>query len=90
VFWASTYQLGHLILNNEERTAPARLEHDLLHKSWDQLWPIVEPMTVGSIPLGVALGCVVYLVVHKSISAYREARSQRFAGRRTQASAPAE
>ena len=88
--WASTYQLGHLIIDSEGRPAPARLGHDLLHKSWHQLWPIVEPMTVGSIPLGIALGSVVYLIVYKAVSAYRQGRSQRFAGRRPPASSPAE
>ncbi len=88
--WASTYQLGHLILDAEGRTAPERLGHDLLHKSWEQLWPIVEPMTVGSIPLGLAIGCVIYLVVYKAVSAYRESRSQRFAGRRAQSTSAAE
>jgi uncharacterized protein (DUF2062 family) len=88
--WAGTYQLGHLILDSEGRAVPARLGHDLLHKSWNQLWPLVEPMTVGSVPLGIAMGCVVYLVVHKAVSAYREGRSQRFADRRPPASSAAE
>ena len=83
-------QLGHLILERESRGAPGHLEHDLLHKSWDQLWPIIEPMTVGAIPLGFAVGVIVYLVVYKAVSAYREGRSRRFADRRSQASAPAE
>lgn len=90
LIWASTYQVGHLILERDSRSAPAQLGHDLLHKSWDQLWPVIEPMTVGSIPLGLAVGALVYLIVHKAVSAYREARSQRFALRRSQASSPAE
>jgi len=88
--WAATYQLGHLILNNENRQAPERLSHDLLHKSWNQLWPIVEPMTIGAIPLGLAVGLVVYLLVYKAVLAYREARAQRFAERRPPVGSPAE
>ena len=90
VIWATTYQLGHFILNHGVPRPPAELENDLLHKSWGQLWPIVEPMTVGAIPIGIAVGAIVYLVVYKAISAYREGRSQRFAGRRAQATTPAE
>jgi len=90
VIWASTYQLGHLILENEGRSAPAWLGHDLLHKSWHQLWPIIEPMTVGAIPLGLGLGAVVYLIVYRGVLAYREGRTQRFAGRRRPMSSPAE
>ncbi len=90
VIWASTYKLGHLILDSEGRPAPAQLGHDLLHKSWHQLWPLVEPMTVGSIPLGLLLGSIVYLIVYKAVLAYRSGRSERFAGRRSQESSAAE
>lgn len=90
LIWATTYQLGHLILSREGHHVPARLGEDLLHKSWDQLWPIVEPMTVGAIPLGLAVGAIVYLVVYKAVSAYREGRRERLSGRQRQANAPAE
>jgi len=88
--WAGSYRLGKLMLGESVSGAPARLGHDLFEKSWDQLWPLLKPMTVGSIPLGLAVGCVVYLIVHKAVSAYREGRSQRFAGRRPPANFPAE
>jgi uncharacterized protein (DUF2062 family) len=79
-----------MILSQESRQVPLRLGEDLLDKSWDQLWPIIEPMMVGAIPLGLATGAIVYLIVYKAVSAYREGRSLRFAGRRSQASLPAE
>lgn len=88
--WAGSYRLGKLMLGQSAASAPQRLEHDLLEKSWDQLWPVLKPMTIGSIPLAFVFGCAVYLVVYKAVSAYRENRSERFAGRRSQASSPAE
>jgi uncharacterized protein (DUF2062 family) len=90
LIWASTYQLGHLILEREGGASPVRLDHELLHQSWDQLWPIIEPMGIGSIPLGFAVGFAVYFIVYKAVSAYRDSRSQRLAGRRPQLGAPAE
>jgi uncharacterized protein len=90
LIWASTYQIGHMLLHQESRHVPMRLGEDLLHKSWDQLWPILYPMTVGSIPLGIASGGIVYLIVYKAVSAYREGRRERLAGLRRQANAPAE
>lgn len=90
LIWATTYELGHLLMHQEKSQVPMRLEHDLLHKSWDQLWPIIEPMTVGSVPLALLVGAIVYLVVYKAVSAYREGRRERLAGARRQASAPAE
>jgi uncharacterized protein (DUF2062 family) len=90
VIWASTYELGRLVLNQEAHPVPARLQHDLLHKSWDQLWPILKPLTIGSVPVGIVVGALVYLLVYKALIAYRERRSQRFAGRRPPAISPAE
>ena len=88
--WASTYQLGHIILGREGGGAPVQVEHALLHKSWDQILPIILPMTVGALPLGLAAGGVVYLIVYKAVSAYREGRNRRFAERRSHVNAPAE
>ena len=87
--WASTYQLGHIILGREGGAA-GQLEHEFLHQSWEQIMPVVMPMTVGAMPLGLAAGGIVYLIVYKAVSAYREGRSRRLAERHSQASAPAE
>lgn len=87
--WAGTYEIGQLIMRGASSAAPERLGHDLLHKSFDQILPLIQPMLIGSIPLGLAAGCLVYFVVYKAVSAYQESRRERFAGRR-QASSPAE
>jgi uncharacterized protein (DUF2062 family) len=44
--------------------------------------PLIEPMIIGSIPLGLAAGVVTYLAVGKAVAAYQEARRQRLAERR--------
>jgi uncharacterized protein (DUF2062 family) len=88
--WAGSYRLGKLMLGESASSVPMQLERDLLEKSWDQLWPLIKPMMIGSIPMGLAAGCVVYLIVYKAVSAYRAGRSQRFAGRRQPARSPAE
>lgn len=88
VIWASTYQLGHLILKGVGEAAPPHLEHEITHKSLAEILPLVEPMLVGSIPLGIALGAVTYLVVHKAVSSYQEARRKRLGRRAGSASLP--
>jgi uncharacterized protein (DUF2062 family) len=88
IIWASTYQLGHLILSSQGDQTPAQLGHDLLHKSWEQLLPILKPMTIGSVPLGLAFGLISYVVVHKAVSVYRRGRSERLAVRRPQDGSP--
>jgi uncharacterized protein (DUF2062 family) len=80
--WAGSYELGELMLGRAGHDAPPRLEHDLVHKSWDQLWPLIEPMAVGSVPIGLAVGCVVYVLVYKAVSVYQHMRRERMADRR--------
>ena len=80
--WAGTYEIGHLVLRGFSRDAPARLGYDLTHKSWEQLWPVLKPMITGSVPVGLAIGCIAYFIVYKSVAAYQRARRDRFALRR--------
>jgi uncharacterized protein (DUF2062 family) len=80
--WAGTYQLGHRLLEGRAVEAPARIEHDLAHKSIDQILPLIKPMLVGSIPIGIASGILTYLLVYKGVAAYQAARRKRFADRR--------
>lgn len=78
LIWASTYEVGHLILQGVSRDAPARLEYELTHRSFAQILPLLKPMVVGSIPLGLVAGAIVYLIAYKGVSAYQAARRRRF------------
>ena len=82
IFWATTFELGRYILPGPQQDAPAKLEHDLLHKSLGQLWPVIEPMIIGSIPMGLAVGAIVYVAVYKMVGAYQAARRARLARKR--------
>ena len=80
LIWASTYELGQIILRGGSRAPPPRLEYDLMHKSFDQLLPLLKPMAVGSIPIGAVVGALAYLIVYKAVSAYQTARRRRLNG----------
>lgn len=82
LIWASTYELGHYITKGWTKDAPAQLEHEITHKSLEQILPLVKLMVVGSIPLGLAAGLIVYVIVYKAVSAYQQARRRRLAERR--------
>jgi uncharacterized protein len=82
IIWASTYQVGYLILRGVSKMPPARLEHDLMHRPFGEIAPLIAPMVVGSIPVGLFFGTIAYLIVHKAVSAYQEARRRRLEGRR--------
>jgi uncharacterized protein (DUF2062 family) len=82
VIWTATYQVGHFILNGVSRSPPPALDHDLLHRPLGDVLPLVEPMLVGSLPVGLAAGAVTFLLVHKAVSAYQTARRRRLESRR--------
>jgi uncharacterized protein (DUF2062 family) len=84
--WASTYEIGHVILKGVSGAAPARLEHEMMHKPLEQILPLVKPMLVGSIPVGIALGAIVYLLVYKAVSSYQRARRDRLTSLRERTS----
>ncbi|MYZ48706.1 DUF2062 domain-containing protein [Propylenella binzhouense] len=80
--WVGTYKIGHLLLHGHDRDAPARLGQDLLTKSFDQLVPILKPMAIGSVPLGLAIAVVTYFLTYYLVATYQAGRRERFAARR--------
>ncbi len=79
--WASTYKIGLYILDQEDKPLPDlsdHLDHSMLSQSLDTIWPILKPMLIGSIPLGLAVGIFFYFVVLGSVSTYQKARHHRF------------
>jgi uncharacterized protein len=88
--WLATYNLGALILGYRQRT---RLHIDLPDdmflllftepgEFWRAFWagvgPYIVPMTVGSIPLGIACGTAVYFIVRSAVAGYQRRRQARF------------
>ena len=95
--WGATLELGRLILYRGDATplAGQDLGDVLLHLEFAKLWePILKPMTVGSLPLGLAIALVFYFVTRWAALAFREERRRRLAERArrraaAQAGAPA-
>ncbi|MGI9416097.1 MAG: DUF2062 domain-containing protein [Hyphomicrobiales bacterium] len=46
---------------------------------WSQLWPVIRPMTIGGLPLGIMIGSAVYFPVRLVVSAYQRKRRERLA-----------
>ena len=89
VIWLATYNLGALILGYRQRTRlHIGLPDDMFllivtepgefwHTFWAGVGPYIAPMTVGSIPLGIACGAAVYFVVRSAVSGYQRRRQAR-------------
>jgi uncharacterized protein (DUF2062 family) len=77
VLWYSTYEVGDLILGGTAEKPSIDLSGGIFQSSLDQLWPILKPMTLGSLPVGVALAALSYVVVKPMVEAYKHRRRRR-------------
>jgi uncharacterized protein len=74
LFWYSTYEVGNLMLRGEMNERSIDLSGGIFQKSLEQLWPILKPMTLGSIPVGLALAALSYVLVKPMVEAYKNRR----------------
>ena len=75
LMWGASYEIGQLMLG--DRAEPQGIAPDLLARPWEQLWPVLQPMALGSLPLGLMIGCAVYVIVYRIVAAYQAARRER-------------
>lgn len=80
--WAGTYRLGSLILGLDGAGAPTRLSDGLFSESLDTMWPLLKPMLVAGIPLGLIAWVVFYFPVRRAVRIYQENRKRRVLDRR--------
>ena len=80
--WAATYEFGHFILNGWQRDAPARLTQQVVERPAEQILPLIKPMLVGALPIGLVAATITYVLVHKAVSAYQHGRRHRLEKKR--------
>ncbi|MEX0347628.1 MAG: DUF2062 domain-containing protein [Rhizobiaceae bacterium] len=81
--WGATLQTGRFIIHDphtpgDEMTVGFMLRHFEFSQLWD---PVLKPMTVGSIPLGVSAAIIFYLLTRSAARTFREQRRKRLADR---------
>jgi hypothetical protein len=74
LLWYSTYEVGNLMLRGKMVQKQIDLSGGIFQKSIEQLWPILKPMTLGSIPVGLALALLSYALVKPMVEAYKHRR----------------
>ncbi|MEF2071947.1 DUF2062 domain-containing protein [Consotaella aegiceratis] len=81
--WASTYELGHFILATKHHgDPPHHLGRVLERLDFSALWdPLLKPMTVGAIPLGLLAALSAYGVVYWAVKRFRRHRARRILAR---------
>jgi uncharacterized protein len=83
--WAATYEVGRWMLSAEaiDGGAPQGLVYALTHASIRDIWePIVKPMLIGGIPLGLGFAVLGYGVVYLAVRSFQKHRARRIAALR--------
>ena len=81
--WASTFRVGRWILGGPHADS-SYVPANLAEKSVHTIWPVIKPMFVGSIPLGLVAGVIFYVVVFYATRAFQTGRRHRLAARRAE------
>ena len=74
LFWYSTYEVGNWMLGTRGAKHNIDLSNGIFQSSLAHLWPILKPMTVGCIPVGLLLAGVSYVIVKPMVDAYQHRR----------------
>ena len=61
--WAGTYEVGQFLLQDTSRDAPGAWGR-VIDAPIEQILPLIKPMLLGSIPLGIAAGCIGFIRYH--------------------------
>ena len=96
--WASTYSTGNFILYGDigrggpEETLHGLKEIDFWEVGFSGIWdvaisiwePVLKPMTVGAIPLGIGMACIAYLITRYAAIAFQLSRRRMLADKARQ------
>jgi uncharacterized protein len=80
LIWASTYELGRYLMDAQSPHGPAPegFGHALEHMNFLAIWdPILKPMLVGSLPLGIAFAILGYGLVYATAKSFQQRRAHR-------------
>jgi len=85
--WGITYEIGQYLLRSGTvgDQSPERLGEALSHMNFTAIWaPIVKPMLIGAIPLGLGAGVCSYVLVYLTARSFQKHRARRIETRRLQ------
>jgi uncharacterized protein (DUF2062 family) len=84
LLWGASWETGKLILHDRfpRHGPPAHLGEMMHSLSFSQLWgPVLKPMLIGAVPLGLVFGLLFYGITRWGMTAFREQRRKRLAER---------
>ncbi|MEQ9226859.1 MAG: DUF2062 domain-containing protein [Parvibaculum sp.] len=91
--WFAVYEVGSYMMGTPAPADPNIAETLQRTPAFDVILPMLVPLTLGSIPVGIVLGCVSYVVARSGVEAYQVQRrkllTERALLRRADQTAPA-
>jgi uncharacterized protein (DUF2062 family) len=89
LIWASTWEVGHKIAPGVHHDKPELTEAGFVSEgvrglidNFQAIWePVLKPMTIGAIPLGLFFSLVTYFAVRALAIRYRHNRRERIAAK---------
>lgn len=72
LFWVSSYEVGSLMLGKGDGKVQLDLSQGIFQT--DQIWTVLKPMTLGSVPIGIVLAALSYALVRPAVNAYQHRR----------------
>jgi uncharacterized protein (DUF2062 family) len=79
--WLATYDLGTWMLGVHVRPDIDLTSTLMGPRAFDMILPVLVPMALGSVPLGLAAALVSYFVVKSTVAAYQLRRRERLEAR---------
>lgn len=81
--WATTFNFGSWLTGSAEAEFKSgALASGVDFSALEKIWPVLEPMLIGCIPLAVGCWFLTYLALRHSIGGYRKKRLERLAAKR--------
>ncbi|WP_245293262.1 DUF2062 domain-containing protein [Mongoliimonas terrestris] len=88
LIWAATHEVGKWVLSGGANpiaspvevaasNGTAVLTEGLFQAGFHRLWPVLKPMLVGSVPLGLIAGFICFVVVYPAVSGFQNRRRER-------------
>lgn len=82
--WASSYKLGRMLIGGAHFRGGGDLPHNFAERSLYAIWPVIKPMLVGAVPLGLVTAAIFYVLVFFATRGFQAMRRERLAIRRRQ------
>lgn len=79
--WFAVYEVGSYMMGAPAPADPNIAETLQRTPAFDMILPMLVPLTLGSIPVGIVLGCISYVVARSGVEAYQAQRRKMLAER---------